>query len=189
MHMQIIVDHIARVVRPALRKYVDAENSLTAAVLAKDSSAIDTARQDVMLAARQAATELHHLSDFVLKEPSPTLQFTKIEDVRKAVDVKCVYSRTTSPVQDVGLLRDVADAFKHHRPDRANTKVRVSTDILSKGTGFGGGRFGEGKYGGIEQVVVTTTDGDRRALSSILQNVFDAWISLLGQDLPPRGQY
>jgi hypothetical protein len=35
------------------------------------------------------------------------------------------------------------------------------------------GRFGEGKFGGVEQVVIKTKDGDGRALSSVLQNVFD----------------
>ena len=37
------------------------------------------------------------------------------------------------------------------------------------------GRFGEGKFRGVEQVVIKTKDGDGRALSSVLQNVFDAW--------------
>jgi len=31
--------------------------------------------------------------------------------------------------------------------------------------------------------VVTTKDGDKRALSSALQNVLDAWMTLLGQPL------
>ena len=33
--------------------------------------------------------------------------------------------------------------------------------------------------GGVEQVIITTKDADKRALSSVLQNVFDA------QPLPP----
>jgi hypothetical protein len=120
--MQCILDHVTFVVRPALRKYTDAENVLTAATLSENAGAIATARQDAMLAARQAADVLHHLSDFVLKEPSPALRFTEIEDVRKAVSAKCMYLRTTSPVPDVALLRDVADAFKHHRLDRKNAR-------------------------------------------------------------------
>jgi hypothetical protein len=47
----------------------------------------------------------------------------------------------------------------------------------------------EGKYGGAEQVVITTNDGSKRALSSVLQNVFDAWMALLAQAVPPIGQY
>jgi hypothetical protein len=187
--MQPILDHIAGVVRPALRKYLAAEKALTEALESKDVGAVATARQDVMLAARQAADVLHHLSDFVLKEPSPALAFAKIEDVRSAVDAKCVFLRTTKRVADVGLLRDVTDAFKHHRPDRSSATVLVSTDVVPIGSGWGRMRWGEGKYGGAEQVVITTKDGDKRALSSVLQNVFDAWMTLLGQRLPPISQY
>ena len=73
--------------------------------------------------------------------------------------------------------------------DRASATVRVSTDVVPVGSGWGEMHFGEGKYGGAEQVIVTTTDGNKRALSSVLQNVFDAWMSLLGETLPPIGQY
>lgn len=186
--MQPILDHIANVVRPALRKYLSAEEALTIAIQSGDANAAVAARQEVMLAARQAVDVLHHLSDFVLKEPS-LLSFAKIEDVRAAVGAKCVFLRTTGPVADVMLLRDVADAFKHHRPDRANATVVVSTDVVPIGSGYGQMRYGEGKWGGAEQVVITTKDNNKRALSSVLQNVFDAWMQLLGQSLNPIGQY
>jgi hypothetical protein len=175
--MHPVLDHIATVVRPALRNYLTAEKSLTDALASKDANAIATARQDVMLAARQAVDVLHHLSDFVLKEPSPTLTFANIEDVRSEVEAKCVFGQTNTPVADVGLLRDVADAFKHHRPDRPSATVLVSTGVVAVGSGYGQMRVGEGKYGGGEQVVVTTKDGGKRALSSVLQNVFDAWMT------------
>jgi hypothetical protein len=50
-------------------------------------------------------------------------------------------------------------------------------------------RWGEGKYGGAEQVIVTTKQGDKRALSSVRQNVFDAWMTLLGQPHPSISRY
>jgi hypothetical protein len=188
--MQAILDHMTAVVRPALRNYFASEKKLTEALEAKDPVAIETARRDVMLAARQATSELHHLSDFVLKERSHALSFAKIEDVRSAVGAKCVFLRTANyPVADVALLRDVADAFKHHRPDRAKTKVSVSTDVVPTGSGWGQMHYGEGKYGGAEQVIITMKDGNKRALSSVLQNVFDAWMTFLGHPLTPIGQY
>jgi hypothetical protein len=187
--MQPILDHIATVVRPALRKYLAVEKELTEALGSNDAVAIGTARQDVMLAARQATDVLHHLSDFVLKEPSPALPYAEIKDVRSAVEAKCVFLRTTNPIADIGLLRDIADAFKHHRPDRPNATVSVSTDVVPMGSGWGEMRWGEGKYGGAEQVIVTTKDGDKRALSSVLQNVFDAWMTVLGQPVTPVSQY
>jgi hypothetical protein len=187
--MHPVLDHIATVIRPALRKYLAAEKSLTDALASKDADAIATARQDVMLAARQAVHVLHHLSDFVLKEPSPTLTFANIEDVRSEVEAKCVFGRTNTPVADVGLLRDVADAFKHHRPDRRSATVRASSDVVSVSIGWDEARWEEGKWDSPEQVIVTQKDGSKRALSSVLQNVFDAWMTLLGQPLSPINQY
>src|SRR5262245_23617483 len=87
------------------------------------------ARQKVMLAARQAVDVLHHLSDFVLKEPSAALACKDIADVRAAVESKCAFLRTAMRLADVHLLRDIADAFKHHRPDRTGATVAVSSDI------------------------------------------------------------
>jgi hypothetical protein len=187
--MRAVLNHIATVVRPALRKYLAAEKSLTNALISKETETIATARQDVMLAARQAVDVLHHLSDLVFKEPSQAMAFANLDAVRSAVEAKCLFLRTDKPIADVGLLRDVADAFKHHRPDRPSATVRVSTDVVPIGSGFGQMRWGEGKYGGAEQVVITTTDGNKRALSSVLQNVFDAWLRLLRQPLPPINQY
>ena len=188
--MQSTLNHIAEIVRPALRNYLASEMKLTEALESKDSVAIETARQYVMLSARQATKELHHLADFVLKEPSHAMSFAKIEDVRAAVEAKCVFLRTANyPIADVALLRDVADAFKHHRLDRPNTKVSVSTDVVPTGGGYGELHYGEGKYGGGEQVIITLKDGNKRALSSVLQNVFDAWMTFLGQPVMPISQY
>ena len=146
-----------------------------------------------MLAARQAVDVLHHLSDFVLKEPSASAAmgaFEHIEDVRSAVEAKGVFLRTAKPVADVRLLRDVADAFKHHRPDRPSAMVLVSSDVVSISIGWDQARWDEGKWDSPEQVIIITTkDGDKRALWSVLQNVFDAWITLLGEPLPPISQY
>jgi hypothetical protein len=116
--VQPILDHIATVVRPALRRYQAAEAALTNALTSNDAKAAETAREETMLAARQAVYELHHLSDFVFKEPSPSLAFAKIGGVRNAVEARCVFLRTAQPAADVTLLRDVANAFKHHRLGR-----------------------------------------------------------------------
>jgi hypothetical protein len=187
--MKRILEHVDGVVRPALRKYVTAEQSLTAAIASTDAIAIDAAHEVVKLAARQAAVELHHLADFVLKEPSSSLRFADIVGVRSAVEAKCVFLRTSNPVADVSLLRDIADAFKHHHLDRPSATVASSTDIAPVSLGFGEIPWGEGKFGGAEQFVVTKKNGDRRALSSVLQNVFDAWMTLLRQPLPPISEY
>jgi len=177
--------------RPSGRRsgYLAAEQALTRAQLAGDAAAAIKARQDIMLAARQAVDLLHHLSDFVWKEPATWRSpFTGLDDIRSTVEARCVFLREpTVPAKDVTLLRDISVAFKHHKPTRGS--VSVSTDIVPAGTGFGMLRWGEGKYGGVEQVCVAMNNGDRRALSSVLQNVFDAWMTYLNQPLPPVSRY
>jgi hypothetical protein len=93
----------------------------------------------------------------------------------------------TPHVDDVALLRDVADAFKRQKLDRPS--ATVDDAIITTGTGWGKLGRGEGKCGGAEQVIVERKNGDQRAVSSVMQNVFDAWLTLLGQPLPPIGKF
>ncbi|TPQ31532.1 hypothetical protein C2U70_23830 [Bradyrhizobium guangdongense] len=186
--MQPILDHIARRVRPALRNYIEAEHALTRALETRDAATIDAARDAVDLAGRQAVDLLHHLADYVFEEKTVALPaFADMGAVRAAIDGKCEFLRNGQHVDDVDLLRDVAVAFKHHRPKSG--RISSSNDIAPGGVGFGQCRWGEGKYGGVEQIIVATKTGDRRALSSVMQNVFDAWMNYLGQPLPPISRY
>src|SRR6185369_1341639 len=121
---------------------------------------IDAARQEVMRKSRTAAIELNHFADFVLKEGCPALPaFHGIEAVRIAVQTNCTFLRSNLHVEDVNLLRDVADAFKHHKLDRKSAAVRRSDMVISATTSFGVLFFGEGKFGGAEQVIVTKSAG------------------------------
>ncbi len=181
---------LGRVVLPGLRDYWRAERELSAAAASRDPTALEAARFEAMRKARTAATELHHLSDFVLKEAPPGLPtFGGIEEVRAAVESHCVWLRGATPSGDVALLRDVAEAFKHHRLDRKNSRVTGADAIVACQSGYGKLSFGEGKFGGIIQVVVTTRDGRERVLTAVLQNVADAWRKLLGEPLPPMNDF
>jgi len=58
--------------------------------------------------------------------------------------------------------------------------------VIALSTGYGELTFGEGKYGGTHQVIVLANSGTR-ALSSVLQNVIDAWRRSAGLALPVLG--
>ncbi len=178
--MQPIIDRFNSLIRPALRNFAAADAAFVAAQTV--GTGVDEARQAVMLAARQAAIELHHFADFVL---------TDLGAVRAAVQSHLLFLREPRAphVDDVALLRDVADAFKHHKLDRPNATVAGAEAMIMTGTGWGKLRYGEGKWGGTEQVIVERKSGDQRALSSVLQNVHDAWLTLLGEPLPPINQF
>ena len=64
--------------------------------------------------------------------------------------------------------------------------VGASFTVLALGTGYGELNYGEGKYGGTQQVLVLANSGTR-ALSSVLQNVIDAWRRVAGLVLPALG--
>ena len=172
--MQAILDHLKNVVRPALRGYVAADRAFMEAQ--KAGAGVDEAKAAAMLAGRQAAIELHHLSDFVVNNPAPGATFPDLAGARAAVQSHLIFLREPRApyVDDVVLLRDVADAFKHHKLDRRNATVDGADAIVMTGTGWGKLRYGEGKWGGVEQVIVERKDGSQRALSSVMQNVFDA---------------
>jgi hypothetical protein len=187
--MPAILDHMNNVVRPALRNYVAADRAFMDAQ--KAGAGVDEARHAAMLAARHAAIDLHHLSDFIVNNPAPGATFANLGAARAAVQSHLMFLREPKApyVDDVVLLGDVADAFKHFKLDRPNRTVDGADAIIMTGSGWGKLRWGEGKYGGAEQVIVERKNGDQRAMSSVMQNVFDAWMTLLGQPLPPINEY
>jgi hypothetical protein len=187
--MQPILDHLDNIVRPTLRNYVTADRLFMEAQ--KSGAGVDEARHAAMLAARHAAIELHHLSDFVVNNPAPGATFADLRAARAAVQSHLIFLREPKApyVDDVVLLGDVADAFKHFKLERPNRTVDGADAIIMTGTGWGKLRWGEGKWGGAEQVIVERKNGDQRAVSSVLQNVFDAWLTLFGQPLPAINGY
>jgi hypothetical protein len=91
--MQAILDHLANIVRPAIRDYVTADEALDAASASKDQAAIDAARHNVIRKARTAAVELNHLTDFVLYHQTPPMAFTDLAAIRTAIRSVCMFAR------------------------------------------------------------------------------------------------
>jgi hypothetical protein len=96
--------------------------------------------------------------------------------------------RTGAHVPDVKLCGDVADALKHAILTRNldARHIRENDAVIALSTDYGQLSFGEGKYGGIQQVIVLASSGTR-ALSGVLQNVVDAWRRAAGLELPSVG--
>jgi hypothetical protein len=97
--------------------------------------------------------------------------------------------RSDEQVEDIQLCGDVADALKHAILTRnvEARQIRENDAVISLSSGFGELSYGEGKYGGTEQVIVLANSGTR-ALSSVLQNVVDAWRRAASLELPALGQ-
>lgn len=184
-------EHFDRIVVPAWQAYLEAEASLTAAVAGDDPLVIEIARYRALREGGAAAIYLHHFSDIVLRAKPDWLppEVRGLEALRRWVANRCTSLRTEQPSTDIALLKDVADALKHavltHNVE--NRAVAANDAVVTTSSAWGVGRWGEGKYGGVEQVVVLTHDG-QRSLSAILQNVIDAWRRCANLNLPAVGE-
>jgi len=58
------------------------------------------------------------------------------------------------------IIFDVAKANKHAALTRGKPLIKKSDQTVSKSKGYGLGRFGEGRYGGVEQVLVQLDNGE-----------------------------
>ena len=95
--------------------------------------------------------------------------------------------RTTNPATDLSVLGAVVDAYKHFHLTSSSRAVKTVGATIVVATGWGELGWGEGKYGGVDQVIVQLNDGSKRALSSILQNVIDMWRRVMGVPLKDYG--
>lgn len=72
--------------------------------------------------------------------------------------------------QSFALLRDIAKAQKHVHLTKHNPKVCRADQIASRPIGWGEGGFGEGRFGGVEQVVVDTAPGEFFYVEQIIES-------------------
>jgi hypothetical protein len=161
MSKKAILEHIDNVVWPALSKYFEQEKHLSSGTWR---------RQKAVLLACEAVKELYQLTDFVKNEKLPSLLFAE-KNVDSAIKAKC------KRAADVSLFRDVADAFRHIRPDVTSTTVLAPTDMAPISMSFGRTHPKEQElFSERVGIVITDRNGEIHPLSSVLQNVLDAWI-------------
>lgn len=184
-------EHFHEIVIPAWQAYLRAESRLTDASRARDEGSLKRAGYDALREGGAATIYLHHFAEIVMRANPAWIPagVTSVHDLRQWVSERCTMLRNeTRPVADVELCGDVADALKHavltQRIDMR--QVRANDAVIALSTGYSELAWGEGKYGGAVQVVVVANAGTR-ALSSVCQNVVDAWRRASGIVLPPIG--
>ena len=95
--------------------------------------------------------------------------------------------RTGNVIHHVPLLGDVVDALKHAVLSNPNRDVPDNDKVLVLQSAYSKMGFGMGKYSGGDQVLVLAKSGTC-PLSTILQNVIDAWRRVAGMHLPNIGE-
>ncbi|NSY41542.1 hypothetical protein [Leisingera sp. ANG59] len=78
-----------------------------------------------------------------------------------------------------GVIRDVAKANKHSVLTRGNPKVKRSEQIVSQPKAYGLGRFGEGRFGGVSQVIVKLDGGEEIYLEHQILEAHDTLLNLI----------
>ena len=157
------------------------------------SRILEAANRWALAAGMNVAIPSYHLADVVLEERANWPAWipktvTKISPLREAIERQwCRMLRCNNPIDDLTLLGAVVDAYKHAELNNKKRPVTSNRATVVTATGFGELAYGEGNYGGIDQVIVRINDGGSRALSSMLQNVIDMWRTALGRPLQPMG--
>jgi hypothetical protein len=171
------------------RAYLSAEENLTRAIQGGDADQ-ESARRQALSAGMNAAVAAYHFAD-ALHEDRPSWLASapaNLADLRRDMETRhCQMMRNTTPVADLTALGAVVDAYKHFELRSKTRPVKSIDATITIATGWGELAWGEGKYGGVEQVIVHLSDGTKRALSSILQNVVDMWRRAMGRPLEPIG--
>lgn len=132
--------------------------------------------------AMNATLSANHMADWYFKDLKCLKKLPlSISNVREFRD-----DLVTNICADFKIIRDVADAHKHFelsRPSR-NVTTAKQTTAGSLGWGEGGwgeGGWGEGVWGGGPQLIIKLDNGQKRAFSAPMMNVFKMW-----EDLLPR---
>jgi hypothetical protein len=176
------IDHFYEIVVPAVLDYEAAENALTQAIT---SNADDATKSKSRFAALRfggaAAIYLHHYSDIIAYRPPPNLpNFNgNVGDARAWIG-SCMEKRVKENL--IPLLRDTADALKHSTLIYGLPReVEERNQVLAVSRGYGEAIFGEGKYGGIDEVWLLGKCA-KRPLRLVLSRVAKTWDAALNQE-------
>jgi hypothetical protein len=167
--------HFYAIVVPAIEAYKQAETELMRAIVDKhDEDAQTKARYSALRQGGAAAIFLHHFSDIVARRPPENLPNFEgnVASVRKWLSELSSQEHGTN---NVALLGDIADALKHAvLTYRLPREVEEAGQVLAVARRYGTGRYGEGKFSGVDEVWVLSRSG-KRPLRSILSSVRAVW--------------
>ena len=85
--------------------------------------------------------------------------------------------------QPFALLRDIAKAQKHVHLTKHSPRVTRANQITARPIGWGEGGYGEGRYGGVAQVVVDITQNE----FSYVESIVDSSVAFLESEMSAIG--
>lgn len=127
---------------------------------------------DIRLA-MNAVLSMYHLADHFWHQYKDTAPGRVFETVGTGI----FRSTLSARCENFSILRDVAEAHKHMKLDRRPGPVQTALCETS----FGDAGWGEGPYGGSAAIVVSLDDNSKRHLITVLMEVKNMWIEMLGR--------
>ena len=177
--------HFKKIILASLDEFLDVEKKYVQ--LQNNRGAleeIEKVKFEVIRRARSAAIELHHFSELVLAtQPNLILDTSDTQSLNtlksKLKVLHCQMKPQSNSIQEIDLLCDVADAFKHFELRKDDRTIKNSDDVQLIYIAWGNGVYGEGYYGGFNQVIVKSRSFSVRVLSSVLKKIAQTWCSIL----------
>ena len=74
---------------------------------------------------------------------------------------------------EFALLRDIAKAIKHVRPNRGSPQTERGDMVEIRSLGWGEGVWGDGRWGGPPQAVVPLESGHVRVVETVVTNALN----------------
>jgi hypothetical protein len=124
--------------------------------------------------AMAVATNLSHLADYYRQSYSDAPE--RLLGARSLGKFKAELARLHA---EYGLLRDVADAHKHLKLDRADRHVTSAGQSTTMSMGWGEAKWGQARWGSPEEVVVTDDSGEKHHFRALVQRTLQMWQGLL----------
>lgn len=183
-------EHFENIVLPAWQAYLAAETKFVSAMANGNSELMASARYGALREGGAAAFYIHHYGEIVLRAHPPWLH-ANLQTPREVMGWLagfCTMLRGNALCDDVALLGDVTEALKHSILTRRRDvrQIDSSEAVLVAASIWSEMNWGEGEWGGERGVLIRTRSGTR-ALSTVLQNVIDAWRRAMGRGLPEIG--
>jgi hypothetical protein len=194
--MPRVDDYFATFVVRNFRKFWAAEAALVRAANSGDDRARGEARIEALTAGMNAAVPAYHFADVTAADRPSWVPAgigpgrEAVRRIREQIEQRhCFMLRSSNHAADLTLLGNVVDAYKHAELSNPSRLVTSSRAAVVIGSGWGEMHYGEGNFGGLDQVIIETDNfTKKRALSAVLQNVIDMWRSAMGLPQEQIGQ-
>ena len=91
----------------------------------------------------------------------------------KETDDSAYREKLSDQSSDFRLLRDIAKAQKHVKLERGKPQVNEAKQIESRAIGWDESRFGQGRWGGVQQVVVKDNNNELHYIEEIVNSALN----------------